>query len=137
MRRKLEALLGYDVDEADDGLIERLVRDIAKLGESGVQELAASYTGSSMIASSADIEAAADSFGFLCNPADSVQLRLAASQLPVGVAAWKRGVAAARALREQEGLGYGAISNRRLCELSGVADAAIQERNQRGPYTFE
>ena len=138
MRRKLEALLGYDVDEADGGLIERLVRDMAKLGESGVQELAASHHGNAAIANSDDIESAAKNFGFQCNPRDSVQLRAAiAGQLPIGVAAWKRGVAAARALREQEGLRRDAISNQQLCELCGVSGLAIQNTGHRGPYTFE
>ncbi len=138
MHRKLEALLGYDVDEADEGLIERLVRDIARLGASGVQELAASHHDKATIASSDDIEAAAGNFGVDCNPRDSVQLGSAfADQIPVGVAAWKRGVAAAHALREQEGLGLDAISNTRLCDLCGVTDMAILNASHRGPYTFE
>ena len=47
VRRKLEALLGYDVDEANETLIERLSQDSRELGEAGVQELAASYNGKS------------------------------------------------------------------------------------------
>jgi hypothetical protein len=138
LRRKLEALLGYDVDEAAEDLIERLVQDTQKLGEAGVHELAASYNGKTEVASSSEIEAAAITFGFPCDPRDSVRLRPdIASQLPIGEAAWKRGVAAARALREQEGLGYGPISNKRLSQLAGVTESAIQNRHQRGPITFE
>jgi hypothetical protein len=138
VRRKLEALLGYDVDEADENLIERLVQDTQTLGEAGVQELAASYNGKIQVASSSEIEDAAEAFGFSCNPFESVRLRSdLAAQLPIGEAAWKRGVAAARALRDQEGLGYGVISNDRLCQLAGVTNAAIQNRQQTGPFTFE
>jgi hypothetical protein len=138
VRRKLEALLGYDVDEADEILIERLIQDSRKLGEAGVQELAASYNGKSEVASSSEIEDAANTFGFPCNPRDSVRLRSdLVGQLPASEAAWKRGVAAARALRGQEGLGYGLISDNRLCQLAGVTSEAIQNRNQRGPLTFE
>ena len=59
-----------------------------------------------------------------------------AEPLPVGVAAWKRGVSAARALREQERLGEREISNARLCELAGVSDVAISQRQKRGFLSF-
>jgi hypothetical protein len=138
VRRKLEALLGYDVDEANEELIERLVRDIGKLGEAGVQELAASFSGKSSVASSDEIESAASTYGFPCNPRDAVRLRSdLVNHLPVGEAAWKRGIAAARALREQESLSQDSISNERLCQLVGVTSAVISNRNQRGPFTFE
>lgn len=139
LRRKLEALLGFDVDEADENLIERLVRDTERLGEAGVQEIAATATPADMatVASSNDIIAAANAYGFSCNPRDSVQLRASiAGALPTGVAAWKRGVAAARALRDQENLGSGPISDERLCQLAGVASAALQSQS-RSPYNFE
>jgi hypothetical protein len=138
VRRKLEALLGYDVDEANEDLIERLIRDIGKLGEAGVQELAATYSEKSNVATSDEIETAANAYGFSCNPRDTVRLRSeSVSHLPVGEAAWKRGVAAARALREQEGLSQDSVSNERLCQLVGVTTSVINNRNQRGPLTFE
>jgi hypothetical protein len=136
-RRKLEALLGFDVDEADDHLLDRLIQDMSKLGETGVQELAAAYSGNDIVTSS-EIESVASSSGFSCNTRDAVKLRSGiASQLPVGVAAWKRGVAAAQALREQEGLGLEPLSNNRLCQMLGVASAAIDQRQKRGALTFE
>jgi hypothetical protein len=139
LRRRLEALLGFDVDEADENLIERLVNDSDKLGEAGVQEIAATATPAGMgaVASSNDIIAAANAYGFSCNPRDSVQLRASiAGGLPTGVAAWKRGVAAAHALRDQENLGSGPISNERLCQLVGVTSAVLQTQS-RAPYNFE
>ena len=136
-RRKLEALLGFDVDEADDHLLDLLIKDMSKLGESGVQELAAAYSGSDIVTFS-EIEAAANSSGFLCDTRDAVKLRSdVVSQLPVNVAAWKRGVAAAHALREQESLGLEPISNNRLCQMLGVETAAIDQRQKRGAFTFE
>jgi hypothetical protein len=137
LRRKLEALLGYDVDEANGLLIERLVKDAQQLGLSGVQELAATRADEDNVASSADIVAAAGEYGFACNPMESVTLRSEIiNQLPSEVAAWKRGVAAAHALREQERLGSEPISNSRLCELAAVSHDALQTQ-LRGPYTFE
>jgi len=136
-QRKLEALLGSDVDEADEKLIERLIEDVAVLGEPGVQELAAAHGGDRVPASSAEIRDAVQKFGFESNPRDAARLRAAiVRDLPTGTAAWKRGVAAARALREQEGLGSAPISNDRLCQLVGVGKATIDPKAKRGPLTF-
>jgi hypothetical protein len=137
LRRKLEALLGFEVDEASEGLIERLVDDSSNLGELGVQELAAARVENVSPATSAEIVETAERSGFELNPKDAVRLRLSAfNSLPLGVAAWKRGVAAARALRQQERLGDGAIPNYRLCELAGAPAATIVEKNRSGFLSF-
>ena len=137
LRRKFEALLGYEVDEANDDLIERLVRDSIPLGERGVQELAAARTDNAGPATSAEIQQSAKDSGFESRPRDVVRLRgTSVEPLPVGVAAWKRGVAAARAVREQERLSEGEISNARLCELAGVSSAAISQGQKRGFLSF-
>jgi Zn-dependent peptidase ImmA (M78 family) len=137
LRRKFEALLGYEVDEANDDLIERLVRDSIPLGERGVQELAAARTDNAGPATSAEIQQSAKDSGFESRARDVVRLRgISAEPLPVGVAAWKRGVAAARAVREQERLSEGEISSARLCELAGVSNAAISQGQKRGFLSF-
>jgi hypothetical protein len=136
-RRRLEALLGCDVDEANDDVIERLVRDSIPLGERGVQELAAAWMGNAAPVTSAEIQAAAKASGFESSPRDAAHLRVPSVEaLPVGVAAWRRGVAAANALREQERLGAGAISDARLCELAGVSNVAISQQQKRGFLSF-
>jgi hypothetical protein len=136
-RRKLEALLGYEVDKASEELIERLVGDSTQLGESGVEELAAARTKDVQPATSAEIVAMSQECGFDAKPNEAVRLRPAVSRsLPPGVPAWKRGVAAANILREQERLAGGKISNQRLCQLAGVANAAISEDSRSGLLSF-
>jgi Zn-dependent peptidase ImmA (M78 family) len=133
MRRKFEALLGNEVDEASEDLLERLVRDSSKLGEGGVQELAAARVEGASPATSAQIIEMAERSGFALNPRDAARLRQPLPMsLPSAVPAWRRGVAAAKALREQERLGDEKISNHRLCQLAGVPDAAISENNRSG-----
>jgi len=138
LRRKFEALLGYEVDEASENLLERLVRDSSKLGEGGVQELAAARVEGASPATSAQIIEMAERSGFALNPKDAVRLRQPLSMpLPSAVPAWRRGVAAAKALREQERLGDDKISNHRLCQLAGVPDATISENDRSGgPISF-
>src|SRR5262249_28864310 len=109
--RKFEALLGSDPGGVDDAIIERLILDSKELGEHGMEELAAETT-DGRPATSEEVERLANAEGFDSNPYDAVRLGPRSHQsLPVREAAWKRGVAAAVALREQENLGAASISN--------------------------
>jgi hypothetical protein len=131
LRRKFEALLGYEVDEAGEDLLDRLVSDARKLGEGGVEELAAARAAGDSPATSAQIIEIAQRSGFSLNPDDAVQLRQPLS-FPSTVPAWRHGVAAAKALREHERLGDEKISDRQLCQLAGVPDKTISEKSRSG-----
>jgi hypothetical protein len=131
LRRKFEALLGYEVDEAGDDLLDRLVSDARKLGEGGVEELAAARLAGDSPATSVQIIEMAQHTGFSLNPEDAVRLRQPLS-FPSAVPAWRHGVAAAKALREHERLGDDKISDRQLCQLAGVPDKTISEKSRSG-----
>jgi hypothetical protein len=136
-RRKFEALLGSDPDGIDDSVIERLIADSKELGQSGMEELAADRNADGSPATSDEVKQLANSAGFDCDPQDAVRLENGSYRsLPRHEAAWKRGVAAARALREQERLGGEPISNSRLCRLLGVASVATQANVRRGALSF-
>jgi hypothetical protein len=135
LHRKFEALLGCGADEGDESTIERLMKDSIDLGESGVQELAAAHVGANKPATSTEIRAVAKSNGFEANPRDAVRLH-DNNVLPVNVAAWKRAVTAAKALREQEQLGMGPIGNDRLCGLSGVSKMAVRSDKKLDFFSF-
>lgn len=135
-RRKLEALLGFDTDQADEATIERLILEALQLGESAVQELAANATEAAP-PSLEDITTWADECGVDWHPRDAIQLADKSKHaLPTNVAAWKRGAAAARALREQERLGGSLIPNERLCEFAGAARNTIESANKPLPISF-
>jgi hypothetical protein len=137
-RRKFEALLGSDPDGIEDSVIERLIADSRELGQSGMEELAADRSAEDSPATSNDVRQLANSAGFDSNPRDAVWLAdRSYASLPQHEAAWKRGVVAARALREQENLGAEPISNGRLCDLLGVASVAAQASVRRGALSFE
>ena len=135
--RRLEALLGHDVDEAEAPLIERLIHDIKELGESAVQELAAARSENEIPMSSNDIRAMADNVGLAANPKDAIRLADKSWQsLPTGVVAWKRGVSAARALREQERLDGKPITNNLLCEMAAVTQDAVTSDRRSTDLSF-
>jgi len=131
-RRKLEALLGHEPDEADPSTIERLLDDARHLGERAVEELAADHAQGGGLLTADDLRRLAESSGFAASPRDAA--RLAPGGLPPlrDAPAWKLGADAARALREQERLGDGPISNDRLTRLAGVETRALSE-DRRGP----
>jgi hypothetical protein len=136
-RRKFEALLGGDPDTIDQAIIERLIADSVVLGQRGMEELAADRTVEGKPATSEDVNRIANAAGFDSNPRDAVRLADGSYQsLPSNEAAWKRGVAAAKALREQENLGAAPISNERLCQLAAVPAAAARANERRGPLSF-
>ena len=133
-RRKLEALLGSDPDEASTAALDRLVADSKELGEGPVNELAADHAqGGKELSTATSLEAAATANGFEFSPRDVVQLKArGAIPRPQDAPAWKVGVEAARALREQERLSDGPVSNARLAKMVGLGASAITERKH-GP----
>jgi len=136
-RKKLEALLGYDTDESDKAEIDRLISEAQELGEPAVDELAADRTGDAKLATSAEIKDMAKRAGYDSNPRDAARLEdKSIRALPVDVAAWKRGVSAAAALRQQEGLGADPVSNQKLCQIAGVSNQALSRGGKSAELSF-
>lgn len=130
--RKLEALLGFDPDEADPGTVGRLLEDGRAFGEEAMAEVAAD-----MPSGEWDARREVRERGFEANPRDGVGLL---EENPLGGAtgrpAWLVGVDAARILRRRERLGGGPLSDRRLAELYGVSGKALQRSSRRGDMAF-
>ena len=136
-RRKLEALLGNDVDEANEADLEQLLIDADKLGDNAFDEVAAQTREGKAPLTSAEIEEIASKSEFSFNPKNVVQLvDKSGTSLPSGVAAWRRGVAAAKALRQQESLGEAPISNERLSDMMGVAQNIEGTETSSGALNF-
>ncbi len=124
--RRLEALLGRDADAVEDAAVARLLADEAALGEQAVEELAAEAAQGGALMDATELREIAQASGFERRPHDMVCLDL--NHVPPSSAetpAWQLGAIAARALREQERLGDGPISNERLAELAGAEAQAL------------
>nr|HAQ92925.1 hypothetical protein [Afipia sp.] len=135
--RKLEALLGRDPDAAESGVVEHLVKDIADLGASAVEELAAEHGQSGKILTGNHLRDVATSYGFDAAPKDVARLP-AEIGLRIGgqIPAYRVGASAARALREQERFGEKPISSRKLAEIAGVDQAVIDDRRGSPDISF-
>lgn len=136
-RRRFEALLGFDPDEAEEAVIETLIADSRILGEKEMGEIAANRSRSGVIRTASELRASAQAHGFETNPGDIVRLAPNTRLPPLGEApAWRRGAEAAQALRRQMRLGAAPISNRRLAEMAGVSTATITDRAAGPDFSF-
>lgn len=137
-RRRFEAMLGCDPDEASEVTIERLVADSESLGEKAMNEIAAHKTKTGGVLSAEQLHQAAAANGYDATPGNAVKLDAKAGLPPIGqVPAWKRGAEAAQALRSQEHLGAAPISNDKLADMMGVRRDIISERSASPELLFE
>jgi len=137
-RRRFEAMLGCDPDEASEVTIEQLVADSESLGEKAMNEIAAHKTKAGGVLSAKQLCEAAAANGYDATPGNAVKLAAKASLSPVGqVPAWERGAEAAKALRLQEHLGAAPISNDKLADMMGVTRVVISERSASPELSFE
>ena len=124
-RRRFEALLSCNPDEANEQTIDSLIEDSKALGESAMREVAAGHSNSEVLtaATLADI---AERDGFDASPRSSFSLSDRGSlSRPRDVAAWRLGAQAAHLVRDQAGLRMDPISDVRLAELVGVSPEAL------------
>lgn len=134
MRRKLEALLGFDPDEADDTAIETLIRDAQSMGQRAMEEVAAEPTRGGTVITASRLREAAVQRGFDLAPRDTVRFAPGTPLPTVGqVPAWLRGTAAARELRRQQNLGENPIGNARLVQMAAVNENALNPESASFP----
>jgi hypothetical protein len=136
-RRKFEALLGFEPDEADPAVLDGLAEDAKAVGSSAMAEVAADRAAGGSALTAATIQGLAASMGYDASPRDVVRLRSAAYLPSIGeVPAWQRGAEAARALRDQEHLKAAPIGNSRLTNMAGVVAGALTERTGGASLSF-
>jgi len=128
-RRKLEALLGRDPDQADEAMIEELVADGETLGALAMDEIAADQPQGGDLLTAKMLREVASSSGFFASPHDIVSLAPDTKLPRAGdLAAWWMGAEVARALRNQEKLGTEPISNEALAKLAGTQVQTLTAR---------
>jgi hypothetical protein len=125
--RKLEALLGRDPDKVEPELISQMILDASQLSASAIEEIAADYGQSRQLLTAGNLRQIAESNGFDESPRNVVRLRFDVQPAARRgeIPAWRVGSNAAKALRQQEGLGVQPIANTRLADMVGVHVDAI------------
>ena len=136
--RRIEALLGYDPDDAETHEVVRYLDDAEYLGEDALVEVAADAAEREKENTLAKVPWAdyftdmAQQQGFDARAGDAVALNSVAGIPAWGeTAAWRVGEAVAHVIRGQERLGAEPISNRRLTELAGTSPDAITDKSRR------
>jgi len=136
-RRRLEALLGFDPDEADQAMIAQLVVDAQTLGRHAVDELAAGQAATRTLLRADQITEIATRIGAAANPANAARLATGVIASPKGEEPpWRHGYENARALREQEQLGGAPLTDECLAELAGVSPQALKEPGGQAGFSF-
>ncbi len=131
-RRKLEALLGEDPDEADPAIVEQLLADAQEASIDAVQEIAASRAQTGDAPALAELRTLARESGIGASPRDAARLHTHEGLIPSeSLPAWLVGARAARALREQERLDGRPISDAQLTQMTGTSIAALEPRQER------
>ena len=134
--RRLEAHLGCDPDEVDEGVIRRRLDDATTLGEEALGEVAADAAfaghGPDRMMSAQKFVDTAHRSGFDTNARDAVALTgaQAVPQLD-GVEAWRVGECVAQTLRDQESLDGNLLSDQRLADYAGTTSDAIRDDGRR------
>jgi hypothetical protein len=134
--RKLEALLGQEPGDSNSEILHRLLADADQLSLAAVEEIAAD-SGPGSVLTASELKHIAEERGVDASPRDAVRLAPGTGLPRIGeVAAWQRGAAAARALREQERLEDEPISNECLARMAGTQTAVLTDRKLGAPISF-
>ena len=127
--RRLEARLGCDPDEGNAAHLRAAMDSASDLGCDAVDELAADggALGHRTVPSSKELIEIAKASGSAARPEDGATLAVGQKGPTFGdVAAWRCGVGAAKALRQQEGLDGQPIANELLSALAGACPSALE-----------
>ena len=126
--RCLEARFGCDPDEVGAAGLGAAMASADDLGHDAVDELVADAgaCGTRNVPASDELIAFAERAGTDANPADGATLPDDGNRSAFGKApAWRVGVGAAQALRQQQALGGQPVDNKVLCALAGTREPAL------------
>lgn len=120
--RQLEAQLGFDPEECPEDAIGRAIALQAQMGDSAMSELAPIFGKREQGVALGEIDTLSSIEGLQGKPqVAKIKLTSNTSAVP-----WKRGIEAARNLRDQIGSGNGYINNEVLCGLLGLTKDELE-----------
>lgn len=122
--RKLEALLGYEPDEAPEGLMQQLINEQAKLGLDAVDELAA-HSWKASLPTYEDIKSAASQAQCYSDERNRVQVSRVFNPNQ-NKPAWELGVELAAEVRSNLDAHVSNLTNEQLADLVGVSDKVLK-----------
>lgn len=128
--RRLEALAGYDADEAPEALVDGLIRAAERVGWTAVDELAAASRGDAL----QDLDRLRDALRsgerFRIAELDRLRREMRAAAPESVAAPWQRAARSAALARAVWGLDGEPLGNDRLSELTGIPVDSIESRRR-------
>ncbi|MDR8398671.1 hypothetical protein NE850_20260 [Paraburkholderia sp. USG1] len=135
MHRKLEALLGEDPGEMDEGLLHQFAGNIVATGQTALEEIAANRIPGKAVPDIAHLLELGHARGTVTNPQDRITLH--APTPHDADAAWRVGIRAAQLLRSQENIDPDvAITNDRLVQMYGAPRDILNRSEQALDLSF-
>lgn len=134
--RKLEAKLGYDVDDAPGELIKTLFTFMSQFGERGVEEAIVAVQGESSAAMLEKQITATRNSGIGCDLDNAMRAAGSILHETGNVPVWVKAKKSAFAVRENLGEKRGPLGNKKLSELMNVASGIFRSRKS-GPKKLE
>lgn len=126
--RRLEAKLGFDPDDAPEGLLESLIEYTEAYGCSGVEEAAVADPGTQAVETLREEIAAAKQSRLICDLSDAVAAAGTVERGP-DTLPWQAAEAVAKRIRDAIGVGEAApLRNARLGELFKVSKEVFRTR---------
>lgn len=125
--RRIEASIGFDPDDGDSDLIETLIKDESSLGPEAVRELAADASPDRYPLGSDALREIARRDGFDANLRDCPEPPVLIASVNGVRPAWQLGEDMAQALRREEALGNGLLSDVKLSQLLGTVANALSD----------
>ncbi len=132
LKRRIEAMLGFDRNEADPTELSNRLADCEKLGENAVAELVAEANVTRGQAfTESDIRQDAKNVGFDGRVEDILRPSSDTSVSKWGTSeAWRIGATTARAVREYANLNGKPVDNRMLARMAGTSEKVITDCNR-------
>jgi len=131
--RRLEAICGYDPDEAPGNLIQSLIEDPSGLGQNALEEVAAHsrHRTPQALAQIQSLDSMSiptnDSGGFRCQPMTLAKKPKYHSNLRP----WEKATVLAKAARKEWGLSDGPVSNMHLASVLKTSKAAFKDHSNK------
>ena len=138
--RRFEALLGSDPDDLDPDEIEHRLSDAQILGERALDEIAIGSVSQGValsgMLSAQEISEITRQVGFEIRPRDGVSVDTSGMSQWGSNAAWRVGVSAATAVRDQEMFGDGPLANEVLTDLAGATPSVLSDDRQSRGFSW-
>jgi hypothetical protein len=134
--RQVEALLGYDPDEATEKLVNEVLSASRKYGQESVNEVIAEFSGKKASSILNWLKRTDRSLGASVTVPDAESLRQKTASIDISILPWQRAEEAAKFARAQWSIPEKPVSNRQLKELFSLKNGLLTDSADKAPMNI-